>query len=1162
MYFAEGSSTRLSARNGSGAWETADMRDGKTGGILDMALSKDGEFLAAVKRRVLMIWTARPRVLVAKCIRAQITVDEDGSNWAVFWSHDSSTVVVVTDRGFLHFYNLVADAPSSLSLAFPSTHSHTMGPGEGNGVASISLSFKMALEIDAGIMCGIGIENEALFCTRDSPSLLSLSWAGLVNDSDTIPLADLAFLVDPDSSLEQMCTNDSMDLFVFIDQAGRGYLAQRLYEEMFEDDSGDDTSEKEFSDNEYQFPNAQSRYLPSYAWAGLCFFDPEDTTSGHKAKATSLAINSRFLLVAVGDASGSIFIYKLSSDRYEVTFSHELKHTPDTSSHSKRGPVSSMSWTSCGNALAVGWKNGGVSVWSAFGHQLFETRLDDQMEDLDKSRIDSYFFGVKRLFWGHGNVELFVLSSSAAEQDIYAIKFWHSPLTACPVTDSNSVCLVGNDHLLIRRGINDGFDAISLDMSEWESIQIPVAYIAKNWPIQYAATNKSGGSIAIAGKQGLAYHNCVTNRWKLFGIQGREQSFSVRGGLLWFEDMIVAAALNATETENQILIFSKDENMDFKCSHIEIAPLPIVLLCSTGSVLMCLMNDGVLRRFSIVPTEATIMLKLEQQIVLDFVIDILPAVQSITWNQGTNSVLILCAGVLSVLNETSTDMWTHTEVADKVEYARIAKNISGIESILCLFRCSELQLSFPADGFTSESVLRSPVALKADFYPLAILFSRGILIGLECVISSSIAMQCVLFKMESKSLLFLGAIARFFLNAGSPESAFQFMRNYRRFKYFSHALEMLLHTVAEDDMGSKLGESDATLPTVIQFLKRFPTFLDIVALCARKSDVSIWESFFQVAGNPQDLFKECLGLGYLRTATSYLIIIQTLEPAAVSIQFAVDLLKKALEMEDFKTAKELIRFYKSINGYSGDIMNTLKHSIPGSLSRLNLENENNIHQPVDPDASNIFYLEVVMNRHAKHLLASYRIRDLRQFTNLFSIPLTTWLHTERNRAAQIRNLSDAFSVTHQQFGLPFPEEFDEKEYTPEIPSVKKRMSLPSGFNPSHELSGNGTLRLDISAARRVHAGPKSAHVTSFNEHAINVTPKVFDEIRTLAHCVMEAGCHQWSLLLYSILFDVRCIVNILQGAGKEHAASLVELLNFSSEGYKALGRKIQEIIKQ
>ncbi|KAJ3239955.1 hypothetical protein HDU81_004872 [Chytriomyces hyalinus] len=62
-------------------------------------------------------------------------------------------------------------------------------------------------------------------------------------------------------------------------------------------------------------------------------------------------------------------------------------------------------------------------------------------------------------------------------------------------------------------------------------------------------------------------------------------------------------------------------------------------------------------------------------------------------------------------------------------------------------------------------------------------------------------------------------------------------------------------------------------------------------------------------------------------------------------------------MEDFKTAKELIRFYKSINGYSGDIMNTLKHSIPGSLSRLNLDGEN-IHQPVDPDASNIVSIKV------------------------------------------------------------------------------------------------------------------------------------------------------------------------------------------------------------
>ncbi|KAI8614275.1 ribosome control protein 1, partial [Chytriomyces sp. MP71] len=70
---------------------------------------------------------------------------------------------------------------------------------------------------------------------------------------------------------------------------------------------------------------------------------------------------------------------------------------------------------------------------------------------------------------------------------------------------------------------------------------------------------------------------------------------------------------------------------------------------------------------------------------------------------------------------------------------------------------------------------------------------------------------------------------------------------------------------------------DAVLGRVVHFLKPFPAFYEIVAKCARKSDMSIWPRLFNIIGNPQSLFQECLELKFLRTATSYLIIIQTLE---------------------------------------------------------------------------------------------------------------------------------------------------------------------------------------------------------------------------------------------------------------------------------------------
>lgn len=77
--------------------------------------------------------------------------------------------------------------------------------------------------------------------------------------------------------------------------------------------------------------------------------------------------------------------------------------------------------------------------------------------------------------------------------------------------------------------------------------------------------------------------------------------------------------------------------------------------------------------------------------------------------------------------------------------------------------------------------------------------------------------------------------------------------------YFAHALEILLHTVAESEAtveGETGGTgSEAVLPIVVQFLDHFEVALDVVVGCARKTELTRWRHLFEAVGNPQSLFE-------------------------------------------------------------------------------------------------------------------------------------------------------------------------------------------------------------------------------------------------------------------------------------------------------------------
>jgi hypothetical protein len=237
------------------------------------------------------------------------------------------------------------------------------------------------------------------------------------------------------------------------------------------------------------------------------------------------------------------------------------------------------------------------------------------------------------------------------------------------------------------------------------------------------------------------------------------------------------------------------------------------------------------------------------------------------------------------------------------------------------------------DG-TQDSVKES-VNIPLDFYPLSVLMDKGIIIGAEHEIATRSNLPFVLFRHATSSHLFLHHILRYHLESRQVKPAVVFASHYEHLVFFSHALEILLHTVVESeiDAGSSITDESSAeedslfknteagsetntpsvLHTVIQFLDHFDVALDVVVGCARKTEMTRWPRLFSIVGNPKGLFEKCLASRRLKTAASYLLVLHTLEQLDEDHRDVVRLLRSAIDGKDWQLCKELLRFLKSID---------------------------------------------------------------------------------------------------------------------------------------------------------------------------------------------------------------------------------------------------------
>ncbi|KAI0374480.1 RIC1-domain-containing protein [Pilatotrama ljubarskyi] len=1001
--------------------------------VLALAPSPRKTLFATVTKSGLSLWRVRPSAALAHLSRTATSVEEHGENVHLHWSPDGQKIVVQTTESYLVLvtveYNAEEVPYQSPPLASNAARNFLPGAGEALPLQSLSLHLEGVIRIEGTLLSVSPRKDYILFSTCSPPSIQRVPWPETAGENGgegyntwVVGEEELPWLVDSDVTVCQIAYHRQTGFETWITSDGRAYLVQ-LYRERniassVSEASGGDEERAQLEQLPHSRQSSDSASsVRGLQWHGTCIHrvdpprwvqkrkhvDPGDVakyTYTEPRRAMVIALNPKFSMLAVGTYNGTVEFTSFPSIEGVVPKPQVLQ-IPNMYAREGTGSVCTMEWSSDGYVLAVGWEKG-WAVWSVGGRCLawgFGVEYE-----VDEERFqDAFMYGVRGLFWAPGNFELVMLAQSPLNKpdgQLFILPFAKSATTGQHSPDNTQYAFLQmDDRVLVYRGADQpDMSVINPEADVWQHIKVPQSYMSANWPIRYSALSADGRLIAIAGRRGLVHYSSTSGRWKMFADELQEQAFTVKGGLLWFHHVLIAAVEVAGAY--QIRLYSRDlELSNQNVLHREMVPSPVVILSLVDNSLLVYTAENTLYHYLIIPTADTIKLHLCGSITFDGVIGVPSAVRALSWmipgaqkqlgdpadDLAVATVLMIVGGKLVLLRPRKSEegevKYDMQILADRIEFCWIhLRGIGTLENSLWGYDGQGIRLWLNAlaiestpppteagDGDVADRVKES-VNIPLDFYPLSVLMDKGIIIGVEVEAATRMNLPFTMFRHVTSSHLFLHHILLFHLENAQCKEAVTFASHYQHLVYFAHALEILLHTVVEEDAETveAVGHSEdaketketGLLPGTIEFLDHFDDALDVVVGCARKIEMTRWPRLFDIVGNPKILFEvchsrlngsvshistqSCLTSGRLKTAGSYLLVLHGLEQLDGMNGDAIRLLRSAVAAQDWQLCREILRFLHSIDDTGAALQSALVETqiLPSVDSQLGRGNGN------------------------------------------------------------------------------------------------------------------------------------------------------------------------------------------------------------------------------
>ncbi|KAG8533227.1 uncharacterized protein KY384_002010 [Bacidia gigantensis] len=631
--------------------------------ILGLRVGRNGYLFTTITEDTLTVWQTSPVVVLASITRSIQSLKSYGQNVAVLLRPDSSVAIVQTSLGFLVTYSIITDSDARVyqqiredghQRRYSNANRNTV-EDEKRGLPEVNIRFRMVIKVDAGIGKVLALDEELVVATEKPSAVQCIKWTPDTTGSQTsTELISRMSWIQKKSNVTEMVYDRAMNLAVWITNDGKAYAVQRTLSAPREE--------------------GMRRLFRGYG-----FHSPE-TQDG---MATKVAINARFSLLAVACAHTEILVYTAKDYVGNIPLSHRLEIPVSITSS---GHVTCLNFSPDGYCLFAGYEKG-WALWSVYGKLQASSFAADLRTS--HSNDEGWLQGALEVSWLDSGTNILITRKD--DNRLWLMEMAKSAVTGCFCSANiNRTMLMTKASLLIYRGYDlPSSSTISADASLWHQVQIPLPYLSLQHPIRSAVISFDGRYIAVAGRRGLVHYSVNSGRWKTFGDQRLEDSFIVRGGMCWYQHVLIVAA--ETDDYHELRLYSRERSLDDPPLHVEQLPSQVVTMSLTGQdSLLVYTYKNILYHFIINASSTNMALVQVGQIALNGIVRAPARVRAVSWilpehqildlidaGDGDPSQDVACASVVFLVDAKLVLLQSSTNDAGEMKYDMrvIANNV-------------------------------------------------------------------------------------------------------------------------------------------------------------------------------------------------------------------------------------------------------------------------------------------------------------------------------------------------------------------------------------------------------------------------------------------------------------------------------------------------------